>query len=82
MLLAVHEGTMGGQQGGLVEVGGQPGSSAHGLTFAATSAAFRAGAFAESRQGEGSRARGDVLDLRGGRGLSAQEHRVDRGDLP
>lgn len=81
MLLTVHEGTMGGQQGGLVEVGGQPGSSAHGPHVRRHERCVRAGAFAESRQGEGSRARGDVLDLRGGRGLSAQEHRVDRGDL-
>lgn len=72
---------MGGQQGGLVEVGGQPGSSAHGPHVRRHERCVRAGAFAESRQGEGSRARGDVLDLRGGRGLSAQEHRVDRGDL-
>lgn len=81
MLLTVHEGTMGGQQGGLVQVGSQPGSSAHGPHVRRHERCVRAGAFAESRQGEGSRARRDVLDLRGGRGLSAQEHRVDRRDL-
>lgn len=81
MLLTIHEGTMGGQQGRLVQVGGQPGSSPHGLHVRRHERCVGAGAFAKSRQGEGSRARGDVLDLRGGRGLGAQKHRVDRRDL-